>query len=155
GLEGVRGQVFVLPPRTQVTGMVVAPDQRGVADAVVQATVLGLAVGAVPAARYNRSADTVSDAEGTFQLGLDVGTYDFVVKFPPESGFPWVARLGHSVDAAAGRVMEDFEFPAPIAVTGVLRDASGTAVPETELVAHGIVRGPDLEPRAVELGRAV
>src|SRR5690606_38803068 len=91
GLEEVRGQVFVLPPRTPAAGMVVAPDQRAVADAVVQATALGLAVGAVPAARYSRSADTVSAAEGTFRLGLDVGTYDFVVKPPPESGFPWVA----------------------------------------------------------------
>jgi hypothetical protein len=148
------GQVFVLPQRARIAGDVRTRMEQPVAGATVEATALGRDEETeASAARYNRSADTVTDALGRFDLGLDVGSYDITVRPPPEAGFPWLVAPDRRIGFTAGHLRDRFEFGAPVVVTGQLLDAVGAPVSGAELTAHGLL-GDDGAARTVELGRA-
>jgi len=154
-MDTIMGQVFVLPPRARIGGEVQTRDLHPVQGATVHADALGRTE-MLPdeAARYNRSADTVTDSDGRFILGLDVGAYDLVVRPPPEAGFPWIVSPDRRIGFTGGHLRDRFEFSTPVVVMGELHDTNGMAVVGAELAAHGLITSAEGDARAVELGRA-
>jgi len=152
--DTLMGQLFQLPERAVLGGEVGTPDMRAMPGATVSALALGRA-GETPAARYNRSSDTVTDATGLFSLRLDFGTYDVHVKPPSESGFPWVVDPGVVLGSSA-TVRDNFEISAPVPLRGYVMQGEGehvVPVAGAEIRAWGILEG-DGASRAVQIGRA-
>ncbi len=151
----VQGQVYDLPRRLVLGGKVVAPDGRTMSGATVQALALGsMPSGLPPAARYNRSTNTVTDPTGQFGLSLDVGAYDLMIKPPVDSGFPWIVSRDLVIGASSGTTARDFDFAAPIPVQGELKAADGTPVVGAEVEAFGILDGSD-GPSAFQIAHTV
>lgn len=152
----IRGQLFTVPLRAHLGGDVETADERPVSGATAQATALGRSVvGGDPAAPYNRSSDTLTDAHGLFDLRLDVGVYDLAVKPPMGSGFPWVVEPGWWTSEPGAVVNEHFEIGSPVPLRGVVRDADGAALPGAEVKAYAVVEDPPGELRSVAVARSV
>ncbi len=152
--ECIQGQLFQLPERAAVGGIVRTGDSRLMRDAAVTATALGRALEELPAARFNRTGQTTTDPTGQFNIPLDVGVYDLFIKPPPESNFPWVVRPSFVVGSGAmgsGTSYSDvFEVTAPIPVTGTL-----SAHPGAEIRAFAMITEDDGTERNVAVGRTV
>lgn len=148
------GQLFELPERAVLGGMVQSPGGEPVSGATVLAAALGR-MGEVPAARFNRSNDAVTDPTGQFRLPLDFGSYDVVVKPPSESGFPWLIRPNMTF-ASSTTVRDSFELSAPLPLRGTVLSATEDGVPlaGAEIRAWGLVTEDDGFNRAVQIGRA-
>lgn len=150
----VRGQLFVVPARSQLGGEVRAFDGRPMVGATVQASALGWLVEGSPESRFNRSSDATVDGSGLFDLRLDVGVFDLSVRPPSGSGFPRVVMPEWTMSAPSGIVTGQLGVPAPVPVRGVVRSADGTALPGAEVKAYTVLATAE-EPRGVTLGRAV
>ena len=148
------GQLFELPERAVLGGVVQAPDGEPLSGATVLAAALGR-MGEVPAARFNRSNEAVTDPTGQFRLPLDFGTYDIVVKPPSESGYPWLIRPTETF-ASSTTVRDSFELSAPVPLRGTVLSANedGTPLGGSEIRAWGLIREADGSTRVVQIGRA-
>lgn len=110
-------------------------------------------------ARYNRSAEALSDPDGKFELAVDTGHYDFIATPPEGSNFPSFCEPNRQVVAAdsvdAGRL--GVHIRAPVVVRGNLVTDRGVAVREARVDAFAIV--PDLRradlTRTLRIGSAV
>lgn len=137
--DAVRGQLFTLPPRARIEGFLTALGMKPVSGATVQALALGRAIDAAEisrAAPHNRSTDTVTNAEGRFTIGLDVGAYDLLIKSPSESGFGWTVRPDLVVGATDRTLTQDFVLEAPIPLQGRVRTHDRTPIPGAEVKAY-------------------
>ncbi|MCB9666532.1 MAG: hypothetical protein H6715_00195 [Myxococcales bacterium] len=125
--------------------------QGAVVQAVAQQRVLGF--DAWPAAAYNRSNQTQTDASGGFLLLLDVGRYDLVIQTPSDSGFPWVVIPDVDIQGDAEAQSEAaFALVTPVAVKGMIRNTNGTAVKGADVIAHGVILQGTRE-RSLPVGR--
>jgi hypothetical protein len=160
GGDTLRGQVFEVPPRARAGGRVVVAEAEGEAEGVegvvVQARARPWARGvALPAAAaYNRDSDALTDATGRFDLRLDVGVYDLLVKPPPESGFPWSVRPDLTIGSTEGAVAETFELDPPVPLSGTVRSPTGAPSAGAELQVYAIIESEGGGVRALPVGEA-
>lgn len=156
GGGSLMGQLFELPPRAHLGGTVFTSDRRAMAGATVQAFALGATMEQPrsPAAAYNRSNDTVTHATGLFDLPLDVGTYDLVIKPPSGSGFPWIVSPEFVIGEGERVLSGAFEFAAPVPLHGTVESMPGVPVVGVELRAYAIVDAPEGGSRAIQIGTA-
>jgi hypothetical protein len=148
--ECIQGQLFQLPERAAVGGVVRTGDSRLMRDASVTAVALGRPLEELPAARYNSTGQTTTDPTGQFNLPLDIGVYDLFIKPPPESNFPWVVRPSFVVGSGVPSYSDSYEVTAPIPVTGTL-----SAHPGAEIRAFAMITEDDGTERNVAVGRTV
>lgn len=144
------GQEFRLPHRFHLGGHVFAQAMAPMSGAVVEGIARSNAPGEV---RNHRSSTTTTDALGLFDLPLDVGTYDVVVKPPASSGFAWSVR--HLPVGATGETFsEDVHLPPPVPLTGAVLTADGRPLSGAVINAFGIVTAADGSVRTTAIGRA-
>lgn len=151
----VRGQLFMVPLRSQLGGEVRSFDGRPMVGTTVQATALGRSIEAHPESQFNRSSNAVVDGSGLFDLRLDVGVFDLSARPPGGSGFPRVVMPEWTMSSPGSLVSRRIDVPAPVPVRGVVRSADGTALAGAEVEAYTVVRDVEETPRSVTLGRAV
>lgn len=132
------GQLFTLPGRAVYGGRLSTPDGRPMEGVRVEARARGQS-GSTPAARFNRSSSTLTDATGQFNLRLDVGTYDVVIHSPDGSGFPWIVERDVQIGAPQVTLQASFAFRAPVPLRGTATSASGEPVAGVMVTAYGIV----------------
>lgn len=156
--EHASGALLRLPLAAHLRGTLQTADQTPMRGATIDAVALGRELDESDSVtRYNRSRQTTSAQNGTFEMAVDLGSYDVVVKPPAGSGFPWQVR--HDVDIAARAVpfATIIDMLSPVAVDGRLRYLDGSGRFEgAEVVAFAIVadaRVPGAE-RALPIGKA-
>ena len=150
----IRGQVFEVPARSKLSGVVIANPTTPIEDVRVEAVALGQPGrdGVSAAAVHNRSSETLTLESGQFQLPLDVGTYDVFIKPPETSRFSWRVIPNYSV----GRVnidrinSGDYEVGSPVPLRGIVQSQDGAAFENAEIRAFARVAEDD---RFVEIGR--
>ncbi len=153
----VMGQVFRLPERAHFGGRVVTTDLEPMRETVVEGlarNVPGMADVSY-AARFNRSSTALTDETGQFDLRLDVGSYDVLIKPATESGYAWVVVpnvvIG-SVGSDAPSISNSYEFSAPVPLQGTLLGPAGKPLAEAELRAYVEL---DETGRRVQLARTI
>jgi hypothetical protein len=151
----VAGQLFALPRRSTYGGTMQTTDMRVMPGAMIEARALArMDEVADPAARFNRSSDTISGPTGLFELRLDIGTYDLLVKPPAASGFAWIIEPDVSIGADAAMLSHDFEFQAPVPLSGGVRYVEdGLPIGNADVQAFAIVPDERRGMRAVPVGR--
>jgi hypothetical protein len=112
----------------KLNGKILDINMAPMANATIDAIALGidttdmLAENDLTVPIYNRSRQTSSDSNGAFELYVDVGVYDLIVKPPMQSGFGWQIRPGLNVGGARrGDFSTRVELDAPALVEGSLR----------------------------------
>jgi hypothetical protein len=158
----VKAALDVKPSSLPVTEDVTAPSQlwtaRGFAALADGRPLGGATVEAMPTGCYQasgtactpRGAATTTAADGSYTLGLDLGSYTLRVEPAPGTGFPWstTSLLMTPTDVNVPTIT----VPAPVDASLTLHDPADNAVIDAivrvyELPASG---GP-----AVEIGRAI
>jgi hypothetical protein len=123
--------VVVLDKRIIVSGSLVGDDGTPVAGAVVVATQTARArASACDAFASTPPVTTTSQADGTFTVHLDAGTYTF--DFDPPSGAPYprLTQAGVVVTSAAvASLRDDVRLPPGAVLEGTLHDAAGQPLP--------------------------
>ncbi|MCZ6807862.1 MAG: carboxypeptidase-like regulatory domain-containing protein [Deltaproteobacteria bacterium] len=90
-----------------------------------------------------RSRETVSSQEGTFQMSIDAGRYDMLVKVVDTTGFPWLVEPELVMSAERGDITRDYTLPPPIVVRGTLQAATGTVAEGALIRAYVFESGGD------------
>lgn len=136
--------VIQLPLKAPVQGMIAAPD----GTPFTLGSIDGLAIDdSSPGALPKRSRNVSLTAPGglNFSLALDRGTFDLVARLPVASGFPWMlvpdVDVPQRTTATPSLLLGSLTPPAPVRISGVVRDPNGAPI------AHAWVRA-----RAVMLG---
>lgn len=157
------GALFELPGPAYLSGTLLTTDGTPLADATIEAQALGRSEGVQLAqddpsvTQYNRSTQTTSSDEGVFELPVDLGGYDVVVKPPADSGFPWLVL--HDVNIGAPKAFpNEIRVASPVRIDGALRYAGngpGAALEGAEVRAFAVIDDEFDTERAVPIGKAV
>jgi hypothetical protein len=156
------GELQLRTPAT-LMGTVVTPDLMKMSNAAIELNALGssnvtLAENDPTVPSYNRSRQSTSDANGSFKIMADVGTYDVVVKPPAQSNFAW--RVIYGVDVASRRgFATQVGLNAPVAVMGALNYMTGTKSDQStlgsaEIHAYTVVDEGKATARSIEIARS-
>ncbi|MEM9730261.1 MAG: hypothetical protein AAF997_16900 [Myxococcota bacterium] len=65
-----------------------------------------------------RSQETVSSLSGDYEMQLDRGLYDLLIKVPSSTGFPWLVEPETQLDPDGSQISRDWELPPPLIVQG-------------------------------------
>lgn len=155
------GQVFTLELRPSLAGRVLGRDGLAVRGARVTAVPYHEAAPTHPCLDYpdlralsNRATqtETVTAADGSYEVELNPGLYRLLVEPAESSGFP--VTLGAPICVARSVSSFDTTLEAPVQVRGVVRDARG--VPSPLATVEALVRLREGAARGVVLrvGRA-
>lgn len=81
---------------------------------------------------------------------LDPGVYDFVVRIPEASGYPWIVRPQLDVTATAKLDLGPMTVSAPVVFTGKVVDPAGAPIPRATIRARALIGETD--PKKPALG---
>jgi hypothetical protein len=149
-----------------LSGTIQTPDRMPMANASIELLALGKSnikstITLAPTDRsvplYNRSRQITSGAMGMFQLPVDLGTYDVIVKPPAQSNFAWRVLYGVDVGSRPSTPFATvISLMAPVVVSGTLSYADGSersSLGLADVHAYTLV-DPDMPTeRSVEIGR--
>jgi len=93
-----------------------------------------------------RSRETVSSMDGRFEMSVDAGLYDVLIKVPDSTGFPWLIEPELAVPPRSGTITRAWELPPPIVVRGKVVSAAGTVVDDATIRAYVFENGDTLRP---------
>lgn len=145
----LQGQLFTVPPRARLGGVVRSPDGQPVHDLNFEAVALGV-FHEEDASLYNRSSEATLDADGRFELRLDRGAYDLYLRPAPETGFPWVVLPDRAIGSVDATLADRFDLEAPRPLSGEVVGPEGAPLENAEVRVFGRARGAE---RFVEVGR--
>jgi hypothetical protein len=149
------GKNLVVYARTTLSGSCIVDDGRPLAGAEVEATAAVELVGAVEPARWPRPQRTTTDADGTFSLSLDQGTYDVVVRPSEASRLPWTISTSHLIGAEAVH-LEPLRIPAPVGFDLTLRSPGNSPIAQAVVRAYAFPMRQNGQngtgPVAIEIG---
>ncbi|MCC7540374.1 MAG: carboxypeptidase regulatory-like domain-containing protein [Deltaproteobacteria bacterium] len=147
GVRCVMGQELSLPLRVALGGRVMSPDGRAISNATLEAVPRRPLIESPDAVaeRLARTTTTASGADGGYRMLLDPGTYDLLVRAPPDSGFPWSIVRG--LEVRASTATQDVHLPAPVPVSGFVRDPSAAGVGGATVNVYSLDQQPDAAPR--------
>jgi len=161
------GVILSLPPSTYLNGKLRTAGDSPLSHADVQAIALNRSGGIdlppddATLTRYNRSSQTTSGDDGAFQLPVDLGSYDVVIKPPMDSGFPWQVLYDIAVGAQVSMmpVASVIDMPSPVVVKGTLKypgksAAAQMTLQDAEVAAYAIVGDDPLTKRAIPIGKS-
>jgi hypothetical protein len=149
-----QGSFFWLPPAKLFGGTVMSPRHRPMPFVGVTAQALGYAGELGDVARYNRTANTLSDGEGRFRLAVDIGYYDLLGQPPEGSGFAWTIWPNRKVTEAENPAAGTLSPSSPVLARGRLVTRSGVPVTQAHVDAYAMVPGAAGE-RPVRIAEAV
>jgi hypothetical protein len=138
-----QGKNLTLDARVMVRGSSVLTDGRPLTGVEVMATPSSDPSGGAP--RFLRAGSAITDARGAFAIALDPGVYDFTVRPPVVSGYPWKVSTSHRV-AAGGPALDPIRVPPPSLVEARLLDGSSLEL------SNAIVRAFAVPTRAGSTG---
>ena len=146
---------FTTPRRAQLVGSVTTFSQTPMPDVRVVAAARRRdgPDDDVPA-RFNRSNNRSTGADGTFALPLDQGLYDVTLRPPSGSGFSWLVFPDQWVVENAVPA-EPVALPAPVLLHGVLVRADGVAIPGADVEVFAVVEDVGIGQRFIPVGRTV
>ena len=181
GSMAASGAQLLLPKSAVLQGTLQTTDRTPLADVTVEAVALGRAGvverqgDSVAAAEqdpkqtnpllvsYNRSRQVTSASDGKFNVPVDLGSYDVLVKPPASSGFAWQVR--HDVGVGSDRTFSSIVYmPSPVMLSGRLAymgSGEGPSLAGAEVLAFAVigdksVPGGDVaSERAVQIGKAM
>lgn len=145
----LQGQLFEVPERARLGGVVRTPSGEPVAALNLEAIALG-AFHEEDASRFNRSTEAVLDEEGQFELRLDRGVYDLYLRPPSESGFPWIVVPDRAIGSVDVTLADRFDLETPRPLTGEVQTPEGAPLTNAEVRVYGRTPG---NTRYVEIGR--
>jgi hypothetical protein len=140
-----------LPRSRRYEGRIISETGGAMPDVSVEARALSVphpTFGELAA--YNRSAAAVSAADGTYQLALDVGSYDLVAVPPAGSGFPWFVLPNRFVHQGG---KYDIKIATPVLVRGQVVDDRGAPLYAANIEAFALVSGEQGD-RPIRIARA-
>ncbi len=148
-LEGDRQIQLVLDDRAHLQGVVTDESGQATEGVIVRAKRLSTVSGVEDS--VVRTFETISNADGAFDLAVDTGRYMFSLRPPVSSGLPW--SFPRVVYVVGDAFLESFatRLPAPTVVKGLVLD------PEQAVCCDATVRffySPEIGP-AVTLGETV
>lgn len=145
----LRGQAFRVARRTRLGGVVRALDGQVMSDVAVEAVALGHRGGDVlgSLAHFNRSSSAVSYETGRFDLPLDVGAFDIVLKPPAGSDYAWRVLPNFRVATVDEVLSQTFDMTAPVPLRGRILNSQG----EAEAGAQLRVLGKHRDGRFIEI----
>ncbi|AUX48631.1 hypothetical protein SOCE26_101700 [Sorangium cellulosum] len=135
------GQTILIPEAGSLRGRVSGPTGEQMAGAAV------FAVPSVSAAKsyFNRvlQLDPLLPRQasgvlqgGGFSLRIDPGEFDFSIRPPPGSAYPWLVRPRLTVPSTDAPIAElDLTMPYPAVLQGVVRDYTGAPLGDALVVA--------------------
>lgn len=87
----------------------------------------------------------LSDKVDTWNIdaSLDPGVYDFVVRTPDASGYPWIVRPRLDVAAAAKLNLGSMTASAPVVLSGKVTDPAGAPIPRATIRARAFISATD------------
>jgi hypothetical protein len=153
------------PNSAYIKGVLQTPEGQPVVGAGIFANALrreGIDLSDQPGlTAYNRSKQTTTDTEGKFQIPVDIGSYDLIVKPPAGSGYAW--QIFHDVNIGTPATFDRvIEMVIPMSVTGkleydssdskIIRSAS--ALQGAEVRAYAVFKDKTLTTRAIEIATA-
>jgi hypothetical protein len=138
--------LFTLPEPAYLTGELRTMDGMPLRGASVDAMAVGGGA---------RSRPSATDSNGKFELQVDLGTYDLVVKPAAGSGLPWQVR--HSVTIGSPEPFDaDIPMYLPVSLQGALRypnpRSDDPSMADALVAAFAIVKDDDGGERAVPIG---
>jgi hypothetical protein len=139
-------------PKTRVTGSIVSLDGSlfglGVIDANTSTTLLSIAPDDTPTPRSASTTIALVKDKATasepnpptynLSLSLDDGMYDFVVRIPEASGFPWIVRDAVAVPRAPIFALGTMTVTSPVVITGRVTDPNGDPVARATVRARAL-----------------
>lgn len=154
-----------IPGMAVIEGDLLTRNGEAVLGATIQAQTLsrdGIDQSEEPSVtRYNRSAQTTTDAEGAFRLPLDLGSYDLIAKPPEGTGFAWQVLKDVDIGSRDQSFRRSLELAAPVPVEGSIRiatadDGAGavTGPAGAEIRAFTIIDDIADGKRSIAIGRA-
>jgi hypothetical protein len=163
------GALLELPKSASLKGTLRTPEFEPIAGVMVEAVSRGASLGTdlpelelaasdARLTRYNRSRQTTTDENGAFDLSVDLGTYDVMLKPPVGSGFAWQVRHDVKVGPRAELFAATIDMLSPVAVTGSLRYQSASADAQASLLgaeieAFSVVKDGSSGERALAVGK--
>ena len=144
-------KTYFPPRRTTATGRAVLSDGRPLAEADILAVPSDIAV--VGNAVKPRPARTRTARDGSFQLELDQGQYNFIVEPQSGSGFPRVVQLRSFATGTAD--LGEIQVAPPARLAFTLRDPSLNGNPILRATVRIFALAPGRGPPSVEIGRAM
>ncbi len=159
----INDAVVQLQPPAVLTGTIETPDGTALSSASVDALALGrdlvFAADDPSVASYNRSKQATSDAKGMFQVPVDLGVYDVVIKPAAGSGFAWQVLYDVEIAARRNTFATRVTLDSPVLVQGTLHYLDADARAQTSLVgaevhAYTTVTEAGSKTRSIEVGRS-
>jgi hypothetical protein len=167
------GVLLALPDSALLQGTLQTTDAAPVAGATVEAIALGragigLSESDMTLTRYNRSRQAVTGEDGMFDIPVDLGSYDLLVKPPATSGFSW--QVYHDVGIGSRRSVKlPVDVSSPVMLSGRLAypmdgDKPQPALAGAEVLAFAVIRDEtqpatgefaEVTERAVAIGKVM
>ncbi|MEM7138233.1 MAG: hypothetical protein AAF500_16755 [Myxococcota bacterium] len=151
--DGNEGTPITLASQTTLTGSC----STFTGDAASGVTVAARARSEVGG--FQRSQETVSAETGEYEMKVDAGLYDLLIKVSDATGFPWLVEPEFVIEPNAGTQTRDWELPPPVAVRGQVSDADGGIVPSAPIRAYVIIEDNPLASgrlfRAIQVAETV
>lgn len=161
GEEAIRSaDLLELKAPATLSGTIQTPDRMPMANASIELVAQRkTTITTLPEDRtvpkFNRSRLTTSGATGMFQLPVDLGTYDVMIKPPAQTSFAW--RVLYGVDVGRSTHFATLvSLMAPVVVTGNLNYGPGSdprSLAQAEVHAYTLVDQGEPTERSVEIGR--
>ncbi len=101
-----------------------------------------------------RSRETVSNANGAFDMSVDAGPYDLLVKVVDSTGYAWWVEPGLELASDQERIGRSYTLDPPIVARGLLRGAGGRVLGNIPMRAY-VFEGEGDEQRAIQVAETV
>jgi hypothetical protein len=145
-----------------LSGSVLSPDNVPIANASIDLLALGqtsikLAENDRSVLPYNRSRQITSSSTGVFDLPVDLGSYDMIIKPPAQSNYAWRILYGVEVGSRGTGFGTRLYLSAPVVVSGQLSYVDNSmrdqSLGSAEVHAYTLVDEGTPTERRVEIAR--
>ncbi|MEY4582551.1 MAG: hypothetical protein RL701_7254 [Pseudomonadota bacterium] len=155
-------EVLQLHSPATLSGSVLSPDNVPIANASIDLLALGqtsikLAENDRSVLPYNRSRQITSSSTGVFDLPVDLGSYDMIIKPPAQSNYAWRILYGVEVGSRGTGFGTRLYLSAPVVVSGQLSYVDNSmrdqSLGSAEVHAYTLVDEGTPTERRVEIAR--
>ncbi|MGB5703399.1 MAG: carboxypeptidase-like regulatory domain-containing protein [Polyangiales bacterium] len=147
GEEVSVAEVLVVPSKVELFGWVRTFNEEAAAGVPVLARArLNSTLGSM-----HRSQEAVSNSQGGFTMGMDLGLYDMHIKVPSETGYAWLVEPALAMDNDLART---YRLDPPLPVEGLVRASDGNGVPGALIRAY-VLADDGTSKRPVQVAETV
>jgi len=147
GEEVSVAEALVVPSKVELFGSVSTFKEEAAAGVPVLARArLNSTLGSM-----HRSQEAVSNSQGGFTMGMDLGLYDMHIKVPSETGYAWLVEPALVMDNDLART---YRLDPPLRVEGLVRASDGNGVPGALIRAY-VLADDGTSKRPVQVAETV